>query len=134
MIICRGMMKKLLVTIFCLLSIGTVFAHEETPKETPKKQEVVRSDEEELRYLNKQIDSLTDLKEYYRDKAHRTKINAQRRQFQVDSLRTESRQQFAQAKEYEEIANKIEKEIHLLEHQREVLRKKMGYPPNYQSQ
>ena len=118
-------MKKIIVLfILSLAPIGSLISHEETPK----RKEIVRTDEEELKYLNKQIDNLRDLRDYYNDKAARSQSRGRRLTFQSSELRTEARQQLLQAEEYKKIAVQIDKEITVLESQREALLKRMGHP------
>ena len=105
-----------------MIPLGQIFAADKAVE----KKEVVRTDDEELIYLNRQIENLKELKEYYVDKANRAQSRGRRLTFQNDSLRTEARQQLLQAEEYKKIADQIGKEIDILEGQREKLLQKMG--------
>lgn len=85
----------------------------------------INEDEDELQYVNKQIESLTNLKNYYGAKSVRFRNRASRLQFQ-QNLQTEARRLTAQADEYDKIVEKLNAEINRLEQQRDALDGKLN--------
>jgi len=79
-------MRKLLCAMICFFSVGSVWAHgvEEPTQESEcvYDPECTCENEDELKYLNRQIESLTNLKNYYAAKAVRFRNKGIRMQYQ----------------------------------------------------
>ena len=79
-------------------------------------------DDQELQFINRQIESLENLKEYYSAKAVRYRNRGDRLQYETDSANIlESRKLWKQADQYDKIADRIQTEIDKLQIQKERL-------------
>ena len=121
---------KTFLTVLCLPAILAFSSEVEIANsnemEIANSESVKEAQQNDLNYLNKQIESLSGLRDYYLAKAARLKNRASRYEFQSGGANyPEAQRLFAQAEEYTEISKKIDNEIQILKRQRKVLEKQM---------
>lgn len=87
---------------------------------------VLEDQEKEYRYVVRQIDSLTNLKDYYMAKATRFRNRANRYQYQNGGANyPEAKKLWREADEYDNIVKRINDELEDLEVQKTELAKKI---------
>lgn len=98
-------------------------------EQSPAPTKQMSSDEQQLNYLNQQIEDLEDERDKFIAKAARARDQGDRLQFEQGML-TDARRYWKLADTCDEIAKKIDQQIVVLKKQRDTLQKKVNKNAN----